>query len=109
MREPPARFAKEVRAMMNWTKAGRQAARLVEGKLDVDDLYDELDALRDTVHEVSARVGQRARRGYSRARDLATETAQEAEEVMKDNFAASLILALGLGVLVGYFIRRSTE
>ena len=95
--------------MMNWTKAGRQASRLFESKLDIDDVYDELEALRDTVQEVSARVGQRARSGYGRARDLATETAQDAEEVMKDHLAASMLLALGLGVAVGYFLRRSTE
>ena len=35
--------------------------------------------------------------------------AQEAEELMKDNLAASLVLALGLGLVVGYLIRRSTE
>jgi hypothetical protein len=28
---------------------------------------------------------------------------------MKDNLAASLVLALGLGLVVGYFIRRGTE
>jgi hypothetical protein len=34
---------------------------------------------------------------------------EDAEELMKDHRAASLILALGLGVMVGYMIRRSTE
>jgi hypothetical protein len=28
---------------------------------------------------------------------------------MKENLAASFVLALGLGVVVGYFIRRGTE
>jgi len=28
---------------------------------------------------------------------------------MKENLAASLILALGLGLVVGYLIRRTTE
>jgi hypothetical protein len=28
---------------------------------------------------------------------------------MKDNLAASLILAVGLGIVVGYFLRRGTE
>lgn len=48
-------------------------------------------------------------RPTKRARNVAVEAAHEAEEAMKDNLAASLILALGLGVLVGYIIRRSTE
>jgi hypothetical protein len=29
--------------------------------------------------------------------------------MVKDNLAASLVLAVGLGVLVGYFIRRGSE
>ena len=36
-------------------------------------------------------------------------TAHEAEELMKDNLAASMVVALGVGVLVGYLIRRGTE
>ena len=46
---------------------------------------------------------------FGRARAYASDTAQDAEEVMKDNLAASLVLAVGLGVLVGYFIRRGSE
>ena len=42
-------------------------------------------------------------------RAYASDTAHDAEEVMKDNLAASLVLAVGLGVLVGYFIRRGSE
>jgi hypothetical protein len=30
-------------------------------------------------------------------------------EVMKDNFTALLVVALGVGVLIGYPIRRGTE
>jgi ElaB/YqjD/DUF883 family membrane-anchored ribosome-binding protein len=43
------------------------------------------------------------------ARGRALDTAHEAEELMKDNLAASLVVALGVGVLVGYLIRRGTE
>jgi hypothetical protein len=37
------------------------------------------------------------------------DTAHDAEATMKDNLDASLILALGLGMLIGYMIRRSSE
>jgi hypothetical protein len=37
------------------------------------------------------------------------DTAHQTEEMMKDNLAASLILAVGLGVFVGYMIRRGSE
>ena len=77
--------------------------------VDIDDLYDQLEKLRDNVHQLSQRVGKSASRKYGRARDYASDAAQDAEDLMKDNLAASLILTLGLGVVVGYLIRRSTD
>jgi hypothetical protein len=76
---------------------------------DIEDLYDQFDSLREYVQELSASMGKSASRRYGRARDFASEAARETEEAMKDNLAASLILAVGLGVLLGYFLRRSTE
>jgi len=88
-----------------------KVARIVRDvkDLDSDDLYDQLEKLRDNVRQLSQRVGKSASRHYGRARDYASETAQEAEDLMKDNLTASLILALGLGLVVGYLIRRSTD
>jgi ElaB/YqjD/DUF883 family membrane-anchored ribosome-binding protein len=90
---------------------GDKATRLVRDvkDIDLDDLYDHLENLRDYVHELSQNVGKSASRQYGRARAYTSEPAKEAEELMKDNLAASLILALGLGLVVGYLIRRSTE
>jgi len=90
---------------------GDKATRLVRDvkDIDLDDLYDQLENLRDYVHELSQSVGKSASRQYGRARAYTSEAAKEAEELMKDNLAASLILALGLGLVVGYLIRRSTE
>ena len=97
--------------MVSLARAERKAARLVRDvkDIDVEDLYDQLDNLRDYVRQLAQNVGKSANRQYGRARDYASETAQEGEDLMKDNLAASLILALGLGLVVGYFIRRSTE
>ena len=97
--------------MVSLARAERKAARFVRDAqdIDLDDLYDQLENLRDYVHDLSQSVGKSATRQYGRARDYASETAREAEELMKDNLAASLILALGLGLVVGYLIRRSTE
>ncbi len=94
--------------MLSLAKAERKAAKLVNS-IDVDDLYDQIDALRGYVAELSSGVGKHASRHFGRARSYASDTAHEAEEVMKDNLAASLLLAVGLGVLVGYFIRRGGE
>ncbi|MCK4276126.1 MAG: hypothetical protein KAX78_06410 [Phycisphaerae bacterium] len=77
--------------------------------LDLGDVHDQLDALHGFVQELSRDVGQDARSSYGRARDMAAEAARDAEETMKDNLAASLLLALGLGVAVGYFISRGRK
>jgi hypothetical protein len=95
--------------MMSLARAERKAARFVKDNLAIDDLYDQLDSLRDYVQELSGGVGKNASRQLSRARDLASDAAREAEETMKDNLAASLILAVGLGIVVGYFLRRGAE
>jgi hypothetical protein len=94
--------------MVSLARAEGKAARFVKD-LDIDDLHDQLDTLRAYVHELSQSAGKSASHQFGRARDVAVEAAHEAEEAMKDNLAASLILALGLGVIVGYMIRRGTE
>jgi hypothetical protein len=94
--------------MVSLARAERKAARLVNN-VDMDDLYDQLDTLRGYVQELSHGISKGASRQFGRARGYASEAAHEAEEAMKDNLAASLILAVGLGIIVGYFIRRSTE
>jgi F0F1-type ATP synthase assembly protein I len=95
--------------MLSLARAERKAARFVKDKVDIDDLYDQLASLRSYLNELSASVGKDASRQFARARDSASEAVHDAEEAMKDNLAASLILAVGLGVLIGYFLRRGTE
>ncbi len=95
--------------MFGLARAERKASRLVKDNFDVDDLYDQLDILRAYVQELSSGFGKGASRQFGRARDFASETAHDAEEAMKDNLAASLILAVGFGIVVGYFIRRGSE
>ena len=94
--------------MLSWPRAERRASRLVNG-VDLDDLHEQIDNLRAYVNELAVSAGRNASRNYGRARDYAAETAHEAEELMKDNLAASLVLALGLGLVVGYLIRRGSE
>ena len=86
----------------------RRATKLVKD-LDVDDLYDRLDSLSDYVRDLSASLSKTASRQFGRARKFASGATQDAEEAVKDNLAASLILAIGLGIVVGYFIHRNTE
>lgn len=103
------RLEEEASTMLGLVRAERKATRFVKDNFDIDDLYDQLDALRAYVHGLSASAGKSASRQFGRARDFASDAAQEAEETMKDNLAASLIIAVGLGIVVRYFIRRGTE
>jgi ElaB/YqjD/DUF883 family membrane-anchored ribosome-binding protein len=95
--------------MLGLARAERKASRFVNDNVDVDEIYEQLNTLRDYVTELTSSAGKGASRQFGRARDYASDAAHDAEEVMKDNLAASLILAVGLGVVVGYFIRRGTE
>jgi ElaB/YqjD/DUF883 family membrane-anchored ribosome-binding protein len=97
--------------MVNMSKAEQKAARLVKDvkDLDIDDLYDQLDGLRGYVNDLSRSVGKSARRGYKQARHIASDAASEAEDAIRDNLAASLILAAGVGVIVGYLLGRSND
>lgn len=88
-----------------------KAARFVRDVRDTnaDDVYDQIDSLRDYVNELSASVGKTANRRMKQARSAAYSAADDAETLMKDNLAASLVLAAGLGLLIGYLIRRGSE
>jgi hypothetical protein len=78
-------------------------------EIEVKDIQEQLDSLRDYLGELTASISRIANRRWRDARGRAFDTAQEAEAVMKENFAASLVVAPGLGILVGYLIRRGTE
>ena len=93
---------------MDWRKAENKATRFLK-ELDADDLNDQLDAVRAYLTDLAGSFGSVANRQWGRTRRQAVGTAHEAEEIMKDNLAASLVVALGVGVLVGYLIRRGTE
>jgi hypothetical protein len=94
--------------MLSLARAERKAARFANN-LDVDDVYEQIETLRGYVQELAQGVGKNASRQFGRARDFASDAAQEAEDTMKDNLTASLVIAIGLGVVVGYFLRRGTE
>jgi ElaB/YqjD/DUF883 family membrane-anchored ribosome-binding protein len=77
--------------------------------LDADDVYEQLDSIRSYLKRLSQSWNRGAQRQVGRARHFATDTAEEAEEIMKDHLAASILIALGVGVAIGYLIRRETE
>jgi ElaB/YqjD/DUF883 family membrane-anchored ribosome-binding protein len=93
----------------NWGKAAESKTSRFLKELDTQDVYDQLDAVRDYLSDLTTSFSKIANRRAGHARGRALDTAHEAEELMKDNLAASLVVALGVGVLVGYLIRRGTE
>jgi hypothetical protein len=93
---------------MNWGRAERETGRVLRA-LDTEDLHDHLDAIRGHLQELSHAASRTAHQQLGRAREFAVESAHDAEETMKDHLAASLVLALSLGVAIGYLIRRETE
>ena len=94
--------------MTGWGRAEHKAGKFLK-ELDADDLQDQLDSMRAYLKDLTGAFGKIANRQWGRAREHASDTAHEAEDLIKDNLAASLIVALGVGVLVGYMIRRGSE
>ena len=94
--------------MMSWGRPEDGASRYLK-QLDVEELNDQLDSLRAYLKDLTSSFGKIANRQLGRARHQALDAADEAEELMKDHLAASLIIALGIGVAIGYMIRRGTE
>ena len=94
--------------MVNWAEAQRKSGRILKD-LDPEDLYDQLDAIGGYLKQLTSAFGKTANRQWGRTRDLAIDTAHDAEGTMRDNLAASLIIAVGLGVVIGYMFGRSSE
>ena len=91
--------------MMNWTRSESGPSRYFKG-LDLDEFQDQLDGLKSSLRDITNSFGKVANWQWDRTRNLASSTADDAEELMKDHLAASLLVALGVGIVVGYMIRR---
>lgn len=94
--------------MTSWGRTEQKATKFLK-ELDADDVHDQLDAVRAYLKDLTGAFGKIANRQWGRAQHLATDTAHDAEETVRDNLAASLLVALGVGLFVGYMIRRGSE
>lgn len=94
--------------MVSWSGAERKSGGFLE-EVNVADLYDHLDTVGAYLKEPTSAFGKLANRQWGRARHLVADTARDAEETMEDHLAASLIIAIGVGVLLGYMIGRATK
>jgi ElaB/YqjD/DUF883 family membrane-anchored ribosome-binding protein len=89
---------------MSSTDTARSASKRNAG--DVDDLANQIDAIRAEIQSLTSTVGRVANKQINRAQDKAIETAHEAEEAIKRNPLAAVGIAAGLGFLFGVFTRR---
>jgi ElaB/YqjD/DUF883 family membrane-anchored ribosome-binding protein len=94
--------------MVNWAKAQRESGKLLK-EIDADDIYDQLATIAAYLNQLTNAAGKSVSRQWGRARHLVADTAHDAEETMHDNLAASLIIAVGLGVAIGYLFGRRSE
>jgi hypothetical protein len=94
--------------MLSWSGTERKRGGFLK-EVHVADLYDQLDTIGAYLKELTGAWGRMANRQWGLARHLVADTAHDAEQTMEDHLAASLIIAIGLGVLVGYMIGRSTK
>jgi len=77
--------------------------------IDLNQVQEKLDSLSDYLSNLAAYTSKFATRQWRDTRKQALGTAHEAEKMMKGNIVASLVLALGIGVLIGYLIRRGSR
>jgi ElaB/YqjD/DUF883 family membrane-anchored ribosome-binding protein len=78
-------------------------------ELEVKDIQKQFDSLLGYLGDLTGSISKIANRRWRDVRGRAFDTAEEAEAIMQENLAASLVVALGVGILVGYLIRRSAH
>jgi ElaB/YqjD/DUF883 family membrane-anchored ribosome-binding protein len=73
---------------------------------DTQELADQIEAIRAEIQGLTTTVGRIANKQLNRAQDKALETANQAEEAIKQNPLSAVAIAVGLGFLFGVFTRR---
>jgi ElaB/YqjD/DUF883 family membrane-anchored ribosome-binding protein len=73
---------------------------------EADELADQIEAIRTDLQSLSSTVGRIANTQMGRAQDKAMETANQAEEAIRQNPLSAVAIAVGLGFLFGVFTRR---
>jgi ElaB/YqjD/DUF883 family membrane-anchored ribosome-binding protein len=81
----------------NWD---RETDRLLK-RIDIPDLSDQLDVVRDYLQELASLISKIANRRWRKARERTLDTVEGTSEIMRDNPAASLVMALGVGLVIG--------
>ena len=80
-------------------KWDREPAKLLK-RIDISDLSDQHDAVRDYLQELASSFSKIANRRLRNARERTLDTVEGTSEIMRDNPAASLVMALGVGLVI---------
>ena len=91
------------REIDNWATEARAGARKIANDAD---LSDELDAIRADVQNLTATLGDVAKRQAGRAQDTAVEAMNNAEAYIRQNPLQAVAIAGALGFVYGVFTRR---
>jgi ElaB/YqjD/DUF883 family membrane-anchored ribosome-binding protein len=73
---------------------------------DTEEIADQIDAIRADLQSLTSTVSRMANKQINRAQDKAVETANQAEEAIRQNPLSAVAIAVGLGFLFGVFTRR---
>ena len=71
---------------------------------ETQELADQIDAIRSDIQSLTSTVSRIANKQINRAQDKAVETANQAEEAIRQKPLSAV--AIGLGFLFGVFTRR---
>ena len=74
--------------------------------LDNQELANQIESIRADIQSLTSTVGRMANKQINRAQDKAVETANQAEEAIRQNPLSAVAIAVGLGFLFGVFTRR---
>jgi ElaB/YqjD/DUF883 family membrane-anchored ribosome-binding protein len=73
---------------------------------DLDDVTDQIDAIRADLQNLTSTVGTLAKAQMRRAQDKTLETAAQAEDAIRQNPLQAVGIAAGLGFLFAVLSRR---
>jgi ElaB/YqjD/DUF883 family membrane-anchored ribosome-binding protein len=74
--------------------------------LDTYELTQQIAEIRADLQSLTSTVGRIANKQLGRAQDKVTETANQVEDAIRQNPLSAVLIALGLGYLLGVFTRR---
>ena len=76
---------------------------------DFEDIARQLSAAASYLGQLTRNTGEETSRQIDQARDVFSDAASDAHETLRENAVASVVLAAGVGLVVGYLIGRSSD